>query len=291
MSVAPHLLCFGLGYTARVLCTRLANKGWRISGTSRTAEGCAAITRDGWNVAVFDGKTSSPGVAGLLANATHVVHSVPPDDTGDPVHRCHAADLRRAPYLQWLGYLSTVGVYGDTGGALVDEDTPPAPASERGKRRLAAERAWLALGDDIPGRVEVFRLPGIYGPGRSAIDALRNGTARRIVKPRQVFNRVHVEDIATALEAAIAKPTPHRIFNITDDEPGPPGDVVAYAAGLIGIPAPPEVPFETANLSPMARSFYGESKRVSNTRMKAALGVRLAYPTYREGLSAIARAT
>lgn len=287
--VQSHLLCFGLGYSARVLCTSLAAKGWRISGTSRSAEGAAQIERGGWSAAVFDGESRSADVAGLLDTATHVLLSVPPDDHGDPVLRFHRDDICAAPRLRWIGYLSTVGVYGDANGALVDETTPAAPASQRGKRRLDAETQWLALETSSKARIEVFRLPGIYGPGRSAIDQLRAGTARRIVKPGQVFNRIHVADIARALEAAIATPTSHRIFNITDDEPGPPGDVVAYAAQLIGVMPPPEIPIEAAELSPMARSFYGESKRVSNARVKAALGVALAYPTYREGLAAIAR--
>ncbi len=284
-----HLLCFGLGYSARVLCAALAAKGWRISGTSRGSESAAKIKQAGWSAAMFDGESRSADVARLLATATHVLLSVPPDDNGDPVLRYHRDDFLGAPHLQWIGYLSTVGVYGDASGALVDETTPAAPASQRGKRRLAAEGQWLALQTSSRARVEVFRLPGIYGPGRSAIDQLRAGTARRIVKPSQLFNRIHVADIARALEAAIATSTPHRIFNVTDDEPGPSGDVVAYAAQLLGLSPPPEVPLEAANLSAMARSFYGESKRVSNARMKAALGVTLLYPTYREGLAAIAQ--
>jgi nucleoside-diphosphate-sugar epimerase len=199
--------------------------------------------------------------------------------------------LAQARELGWLGYLSTVAVYGDYGGGWVDETTPPRDPGTRGQQRLDAEQAWLAFGERGGRRVDIFRLPGIYGPGRSAIDQLRSGTARRIRKAGQVFNRVHVDDIAAALEAAMAAPSAHNVYNITDDEPAPADEVMAYAATLLGVEPPPLVRFEDADLSPMALSFYAQSKRVSNRRMKESLGVRLAYPTYREGLEAIAALT
>ncbi len=281
-----HLHCIGLGYSARVLCQRLHQLGWSISGSARSSEGTKRIEACGWKSVVFDGATVSPLMSEQLASATHVLLSVPPDETGDPALRWHATDLAAAPRLEWIGYLSTVGVYGDNYGGWVDEATPAAPSSIRGKRRLAAESAWLAHGAAAAKRVEIFRLPGIYGPGRSAIDAMRAGTARRIIKPGQVFNRIHVSDIATALQAAIFRPTAFNTYNVTDDEPSSPEDVVTYAAMLLGLPPPPAVPFATAELSPMARSFYGESKRVSNARMKRELGVELAFPSFREGLTA-----
>jgi nucleoside-diphosphate-sugar epimerase len=223
-----------------------------------------------------------------VAAATHVLVSAPPDEAGDPIIRAIGTELQRGSRIAWIGYLSTIGVYGDHGGRWIDEETAPADPGVRGRRRLDAEAEWLSFGRAHAMRVEVFRLPGIYGPGRSPIDQLLAGTARRIVKPGQVFNRIHVDDIAAALEAAIAAPPRHEIYNLVDDEPAPSDEVLVYAAGLLGMTPPAAVPFEAARLSPMAASFYEQSKRVSNRRMKEALGVRLAYPTYREGLAALA---
>lgn len=285
-----HMLFLGLGYSAARLAPRLAADGWRISGTARTPAGAAALAASGWEGLVFDGASPSPGVRASLATATHVLASVPPEPTGDPALIHHGLDLAAAPRLGWIGYFSTVGVYGDHAGGWVDEATPCHPVASRARNRLAAEAAWCDLAAATGKAATVLRLPGIYGPGRSAIDAIRAGTARRIVKPGQVFNRIHVEDIAGAVLAAIALPTgaPPEILNLTDDEPAPPQDVVAFAAGFLGLPAPPEVDFAAADLSPMARSFYGDCKRVSNRRMTSRLGVRLSYPTYRQGLAALA---
>jgi nucleoside-diphosphate-sugar epimerase len=219
----------------------------------------------------------------VLRGVTHLLSSVPPDADGDPVLRHHAADLAALPGLAWVGYLSTTGVYGDRQGGWVDEDSNLTPGTERGRRRLAAERAWLASG--LP--VHLFRLAGIYGPGRNQLAGLRAGTAQRIDKPGQVFSRIHVDDIATVLAASIACPSPGRAYNVCDNEAAPPAEVVAHAAGLLGMAPPPLVPFATAELSPMARSFYADSKRVDNARIKAELGVALRYPTYREGLAAL----
>lgn len=281
------LFCFGLGYSAEALAQRLNAAGWRITGTATTAAGAARIEHFGFQGLIFDGKARSPGIADALRTATHVLVSVPPGRAGDPVLLHHADDLARAPHLEWIGYLSTIGVYGDRQGAWVDEDTPPQPTAERSKLRLAAETQWLALASHCKAKVQVFRLAGIYGPGRSAIDNAREGSARAIVKKDQVFNRIHVDDIATVLTAAIARGGSHAVYNVTDDQPAPPQDVVLYAAELLGIPAPPVLDFETAELSPMARSFYSENKRVRNDRIKSDLGVTLRYPTYREGLAAI----
>jgi nucleoside-diphosphate-sugar epimerase len=282
-----HILFFGLGFSAGVLAARLARKGWSVSATSRSAEGAARIAAQGYRGLVFDGTAPLPSSA--FDGVTHVVISAPPDRTGDPVLRQHAKDFAvRARQLAWVGYLSTTGVYGDHGGGLVTEETALTPNTERGERRLEAETQWLALWRDAGLPVHLFRLAGIYGPGRNQLVSLIDGTAKRVIKQGQVFSRIHVEDIATTLEASIAKPDPGRAYNVCDDEASPPQDVVAYGAELLGLPVPPDIPFEQAELSPMARSFYADSKRVSNARIKEELGVRLRYPTYREGLAALA---
>jgi nucleoside-diphosphate-sugar epimerase len=285
------LFSFGLGYSASALAARLAATGWTITGTSTSSAGAARIGERGYRGLVFDGASPSHDVRAALADATHVLLSIPPAAEGDPAFVHHAADIARAAKLAWIGYLSTVAVYGDQRGGWVDETSPPNPMSERGKRRLDAENAWLTLGARSGKTVMVFRLPGIYGPGRSMLDDVADGTARRLIKKDQVFNRIHVDDIAGAVEAAIQRPRAGGIFNVVDDEPGPPQDVVSFAADLLGRARPPDMPFEDAKLSPMARSFYSENKRVRNARLKAELGYTLAYPTYREGLRAIAART
>ncbi len=286
-----HLFCFGLGYSASAVARRAARAGTHITGTSSRADGVARIAAP-WRGLLYDGRGPGAGVADALREATHVLVSPAPDADGDPVLRWHADDLAAAPRLAWIGYLSTVGVYGDHDGAWIDEATGTRPVSERSRRRVLAEQAWLSFAARVPqARVQVFRLAGIYGPGRSAIDDLREGTARRIIKPGQVFNRIHVDDIAHAVTAAMAGGIDGRgrsdIYNVTDDEPAPPQDVVAYAAGLLGLPVPPDIPFERAGLSPMGLSFYGECKRVANRRLKTELVPSLLYPTYREGLRGI----
>ncbi len=285
----PRLFCFGIGFTARVLARQMMAEGWQVSGTARTAEKCAALEAEGLSMVRFDGTAPLPAGAlpGVLEGVTHVLVSVPPGEDGDPVLRLHGADLAALPGLAWIGYLSTTGVYGDRGGDWVDEDTPIAPDLPRSQRRAEAERGWLALSQATGAPVHVFRLAGIYGPGRSAIDNLRAGTAQRIVKPGQVFCRIHVEDIAQVLRASMDRPNPGRVYNVSDDEPAPPQDVITHGAHLLGIEPPPEVPFEQAELSPMARTFYQDSKRVKNHRIRQELGVTLLYPTYREGLKAL----
>jgi nucleoside-diphosphate-sugar epimerase len=280
-----RLFCFGFGYSAEALARRLSARVSALGGTRTSLAGAESPL--GAKLAVFQGDGASAEVRGLLAGTTHLLVSVPPDLEGDMVLRHFRDDLEALPELAWIGYLSTVGVYGDCRGEWVDETSPTRPTSERSLRRMLAEKAWLAFGAESGRRVEVFRLSGIYGPGRSVIDNLKAGTARRIVKPGQVFNRIHVDDIAGVLAAAIDQPAGHAVYNVSDDEPAPPQDVVAYAAELLGLPVPPDIPFERAGLSGMAASFWAESKRVSNARIKAALGVELAYPTYREGLRAI----
>jgi nucleoside-diphosphate-sugar epimerase len=281
-----RLFCFGLGYSAEALARRLSARTGALAGT-RTSIGEEPAPL-GAKLASFKGDVASDEVRALLAGATHVLLSVPPDLEGEPVLRHFGDALAALPELSWLGYLSTVGVYGDAGGAWVDETSPLKPTSERSLRRVQAERAWLAFGKETGRRVEVFRLSGIYGPGRSVIETLRAGTARRIVKPGQVFNRIHVDDVARVVAAAIDRPTRHRVYNVSDDEPAPPQDVVAYAADLLGLAVPPQIAFESAGLTGMAASFWAECKRVGNARIKTDLGAELLYPTYREGLQALA---
>jgi nucleoside-diphosphate-sugar epimerase len=277
------LLCIGLGYTARFFAARIASEGWRIIGTAQSEDGAARIASLGYEAIIFNGTAPSEALRIALASATHVLISAPPDAAGDPLLRHHADDLPTA--LSWIGYLSTVGVYGDHGGAWVDETTVPKPVSNRSRWRLTAEQTWLDLAKRSGIRVEIFRLAGIYGPGRGPLESVRNGTARAIVKPGQVFNRIHVEDIANVLAATIARGPALSLYNVSDDEPAPPQDVLAYAAALLELPPPPAVDYATADLTPMARSFYSECKRVSNARLKRALGVTLAYPTFRDGLT------
>ena len=281
----PHLFCFGLGYTALTLGRRLVADGWAVTGTCRTPAAAEALRGSGFPVHLFD--RAHPLPRQVLEGATHLLVSVPPDAAGDPVLATHGQAIAAIKGLSWVGYLSTTGVYGDRGGAWVDEAAALRPTGERGRRRLAAEEGWLDLWRSNGVPAHIFRAAGIYGPGRSAFDALRSGTARRIDKPGQVFSRIHVDDLANVLVASIKRPRPGAIYNVCDDDPSPPGAVVAHAAVLLGAPAPPLVPIEAAGLSPMARSFYDDNKRVSNRLIKAELGVSLRYPDYRTGLAAI----
>ncbi len=283
-----RIFCFGLGYSAAVLAEALAAEGWRVAGTARADADCAALAALGYDMHVF--RRDQPLDPAALAGSTHVLLSVPPDEAGDPVLDVHGAHLAALPELRWAGYLSTTALYGDRGGALVDEATPPAPANERGRRRLAAETAWQELARRAALPLHIFRLAGIYGPGRSALDAVRLGRARRIELPGHVFSRIHVADLAQVLRASIGRPNPGAIYTVADDEPAPQADVVAYACRLLGCAVPGAVPLAEAGLSPLALSFYDDNKRVANRRIKDELGVRLRYPTYREGLAAILNA-
>ncbi|MEC3862896.1 SDR family oxidoreductase [Mesobacterium sp. TK19101] len=275
------VLTFGHGYVADALAARMMPDGWAFMGTTRDPDRAKALQSRG--IAPVD--WAQDAVHRALDRATHVLVSVAPRGGGDPTLDAFGGLIAaRAPHLHWVGYLSTTGVYGDHHGGWVDESTPLTPATERDAARVAAEAAWGTV-PHLP--LHIFRLPGIYGPGRSAFDRLRTGTAQRIVKPGQVFSRIHVDDIAQTLAASIAQPNPGAAYNVADDAPCAPQDVIAFAADLLGVEPPPEVPFEQANLSPMARSFYAESKRVRNDRITSELGVDLLCPTYREGLRAI----
>ena len=286
-----ELLCLGFGYSARALARELATAGWRIVGTSRSAEGAAAIDEQGFEGRIFDGASNDEAVLSDLPKVSHVLVSAAPGPYGDPVLHVLADRLEKLPTLKWIGYLSTVGVYGDHDGAWVDEDTEPKPVSTRSVQRATAENAWLDFAARSELAVQIFRLSGIYGPGRGPFQKLRNGTSRRIIKPGQVFNRIHALDIAGALTAAMAIPAPKTaVYNLTDDLPAPPQDVIVHAAALLGIEPPSEIAFEDADMTPMGRSFYGENKRVRNDKLKADFSYQFRCPTYREGLDAILRA-
>jgi nucleoside-diphosphate-sugar epimerase len=284
------LVILGLGYSAGFFARAALACGFEVTGTVRSAEKAARLSSEGIRTLVFNGFAVSSFLAAAIAEADAVLVSVQPGEEGDPVLERLSRVLAAAPKLRWIGYLSTIGVYGDHGGAWIDEETQPRPASARSKLRLAIEQAWLELGRTSGKPVHIFRLSGIYGPGRNAITKLRRGTAARLVKPGQVFNRIHVDDIAGVLMASLERPRQGAVYNVTDDEPAPPQDVVALAAELSGLAPPPEVPFDPAQLSPMAASFYGENKRVSNALVKRELGYALRYPSYREALPALVAA-
>ncbi len=272
------LLTLGHGYSAAALAASLG-PGWRVLGTARDPARAVSLRARGIEPVDWSSPAEMEAAAALC---THVLVSTPPGPDGDPALAALGPALRaRDP--AWVGYLSTTGVYGDRRGGWVDEASELRPASARGRQRVAAERAWAATGL----RVEAFRLAGIYGPGRSALDRLREGRAQRVIKPGQVFSRIHVDDIAGALRAAMARPSPGAAWNLADDEPAPPQDVILFAAGLLGVAPPPEIPFDAAELSPMAQSFWGESKRVCNRRLREGLGYALRFPDYRAGLRGI----
>lgn len=276
------MLVFGHGYSAGALTPLLKARGWHVTGTTR--EDVARVAATGATALLWPG--SDDAVRAAIPHADAILVSTAPTDAGDPVLAAFRDDLARAR-PRWLGYLSTTGVYGDRDGGWVDENSVLDGSGPRGQARIRAEADWraLAIAHDLP--LHIFRLAGIYGPGRGPFQKVRDGTARRIIKPGQVFSRIHVQDIAQVLLASINAPAPIGIYNVCDDDPAPPQDVIAHAAALLGMPVPPAVPFDQAQMSPMARSFYGDSKRVRNDRIKRDLGVRLLYPDYRSGLAAL----
>lgn len=274
------LLSLGHGYSAQALARLLVPQGWAIHGTTRDPAKDGAMLSAGVTPHVLPDALDD-----VFETGTHVLISAGPDAEGDPMLRAYRDQITaRATSFEWVGYLSTTGVYGDHQGNWVDESTPLTPSTRRGQWRVEAEAEWQAI-PDLP--LHIFRLAGIYGPGRGPFSKVRNGTARRIIKPGQVFSRIHVDDIAQVLAASIAQPNPGAVYNLCDDDPAPPQDVLAHAAQLLGRPLPPEEDFETAEMTPMARSFYAESKKVRNDRIKNELSVDLIYPTYRDGLAAL----
>jgi len=277
--MTPTLLSLGHGYSASALARRLLPQGWRIIGTTRSPDRAPSLRAQGVEPLLWPAD-----LAAVLPKVTHLLASAAPDAQGDPFLAAQGPAIAAAP-LHWAGYLSTTGVYGDHQGGWVDEDTPLTPGTDRGRHRVLAEDQWRATG--LP--LHIFRLAGIYGPGRGPFEKVRDGTARRILKPGQVFSRIHVEDIAQVLEASIKAPAPGTAYNVCDDDPAPPEDVLSHAALLLGLPEPPAIPYDQADMTPMARSFYAESKRVRNDRIRHDLGVRLIHPDYRSGLAALLR--
>jgi len=284
----PHLFCFGLGYTATALGTVLLQKGWQVSGTCQSEDKQGELTKLGYEAVIFDGNSHNEKVAALLNSATHILQSIAPDAQGDPVLRVFAEEMRAcAAQIQWLGYLSTTAVYGDRQGGWVDETSELMPQMPRGIWRAQTEQHWRHLMSESGLPVHIFRLAGIYGPGRNQLKKLKAKKARRIVRKGQLFSRIHVEDIAQTLLASIHQPNPGAIYNVCDNEAAAPQDVIEYAAQLLDIEPPPAEAFDEAEMSEMARSFYSESKKVSNRKIKAELGVDLKYPTYREGMRSL----
>ena len=277
-----RLVVLGHGYSAGFLTRLLVPQGWTVTGTTR--DDPARVAAAGAQPLLWPGDEAA--IRTELAHADAILVSAGPGPEGDPALRDFAEAIAASP-ARWLGYLSTTGVYGDHGGGWVDETTPLTPSTRRGHERVAAEAAWQRLAADHGLPLHIFRLAGIYGPGRGPFEKLRGGTARRIVKPGQVFSRIHADDIAQVLTASIARPDPGAIYNVCDDEPAPPEQVLETAATLLGVPVPPAEDYATAEMTPMARSFYAESKRVANDRIKRDLGVALRYPDHRAGLLAL----
>ncbi len=277
-----NLLIFGMGYTSAALVEAMQPMPpGAITATTRSADKAERLRDAGIVAQLFPGNDLSDAIAA----ASHVLISAGPDEGHDPV-MAHLRDtFAEADHLEWVGYLSTTGVYGDHSGGWVTEDTPLTPSTDRGRARVAAEREWMDLHGKHGLPIHIFRLAGIYGPGRGPFAKVRNGTARRIIKQGQVFSRTHVADITQVLLASMERPNPGAAYNVCDDDPAPPQDVIAHAADLLGLPIPPAIPFDEADMSPMGRSFYAESKRVSNARIKEELGVQLLYPDYRSGLA------
>lgn len=286
----PRLFCFGLGYVGSAMARERRAAGWHAAGTVRDPAHVASAQAGGVAVHRFAADAELDPAA--LAGATHILSTVPPEGARDPVLAALSQAIIALPALRWVGYISSTGVYGNRDGAWVDEESATDPSGPRGRHRLLAEEAWRDLWRHRGVPVHVFRVAGIYGPGRSALDLVRAGKARRIVKPGQFFSRVHRDDIVAVLGASIAQPSPGAVYNVADDRPAPPDEVIAHAATLLGIAPPPAEPYEeaAASLSPMARAFYADNRRIANGRIKRELGVRLRYPSYREGLAAIARA-
>ncbi len=282
---AGRLFCFGLGFSAQALAKRLVPQGWDVSGTVRGEQD--EIKAESISVCPFDGSHPTAEISEAISRATHLLITIPPQPSGDVVLENFGKEISKARHLQWIGYISSTGVYGDAKGEWVDESSPLLASTDRNLRRIEVESAWLKVGQDQGPPVMIFRCVGIYGPGRNLLVSVRQGRARRIDKPGLVFSRIHSEDLAQTLEASMKKPRSGEIYNVSDDCPSPPAEAVEYACSLLDVEPPPLVPYEKADLSPTARGFYITNKRISNKKIKQELGVKLQYPDYRLGLSAL----
>ncbi len=285
------LFCFGFGYTCDLLAQSLMRANderliWTVGGTTRDREKRRILRERGIDMHIFNYEHPLGHPETVLSDVTHLLVSTPPGDAGDPSYLIHHADIESLKNLEWIGYLSTTGVYGDRSGGWVDENSEIRPTSKRGSRRARAEQQWMSLHTRFNLPVHIFRLSGIYGPGRSALDSVRSGVTRRIDKPGHAFSRIHVEDVVQVLMASMANPNPRQAYNVSDDSPAQSHEVIAYACELLGEPLPPLIPYEDANLAPITQSFYSDNKRVNNNRIKTELGVRLRYPDFYKGLRA-----
>lgn len=282
------LFCFGYGYVAQALARdlKLKDKNFTIGGTTRDLDKMRQLRRDGIDAHLFDEEHPLADPLMILKDTTHLLLSIPPDDQGDPAFVLHAEDILRIPSIQWIGLLSSTAVYGDRDGGVVDENSEVRPTNKRGSRRALAEQQWLSLYETYNMPVHIFRLAGIYGPGRSALDAVRAGNSRRISKPGHAFSRIHVDDIVQTLEASMHTPHPGGIYNLADDGPSPSHEVIAYACAKLGLMPGPIIPFEQADMAPMARSFYLDNKRIDASKIKRELGVTLMHPDFRSGIDA-----
>ncbi|MBT5551600.1 MAG: SDR family oxidoreductase [Nitrospina sp.] len=280
---AGRLFCFGLGFSSSALADRLLPKGWDVSGTCREGDN----TSQKKNTCLFDGTHPTPEISQAISQATHLLITIPPQTSGDVVLKSFAEEISQASHLQWIGYISSTGVYGDSDGEWVGETSPLRGSTDLNRQRIEVESAWLKMGKDFGLPVMIFRCVGIYGPGRNLLVSVKQGRARRIDKPGLVFSRIHAEDLAQTLEASMKNPQPGEIYNVSDDCPCPPAEAVEYACDLLGVKPPPMVPYEKAELSPTARGFYNTNKRISNKKIKEELGVKLRYPDYRSGLDAL----
>ncbi len=281
------LFCFGYGYTADYMGHELLRQeDWQVAGTTRDSAKRKELGARGVETHIFDYEHPLPHPSLTFEGVTHLLISTPPDEEGDPAFNMHNQDIAKIKSLKWVGYLSTTGVYGNRGGELVDENTKIWPTTKRGTRRAKAEEQWLSLGKTFNIPVHIFRLSGIYGPGRSALDSVRAGVARRIKKEDHAFGRIHVEDIVQILQASMKTPVSGEIYNISDDYPSPGHEVIEYACDMLGRPYPPLIDFDEADLAPITRSFYMDNRRVSNKKIKKELGITLKYPSFKEGLKA-----
>jgi len=280
---AGQLFCFGLGFSSQALAKRLLPQGWDVAGTIRGEQEDSRAKNI--SVCPFDGSHPTTEISEAISRATHLLITIPPQPSGDVVLENFAEEISRARHLQWIGYISSTGVYGDTQGEWVDESSPLLASTDRNRQRIEVESEWIKIGKEHGLPVMIFRCVGIYGPGRNLLVSVRQGRARRIDKPGLVFSRIHSEDLAQTLEASMKKPQPGETYNVSDDCPSPPAEAVEYACSLLGVEPPPLVSFEEAELSPTARGFYITNKRVSNKKIKQELGVTLRYSDYRSGLN------